>query len=262
MNSKKLGQNFLQDISIIKQIVKALDISKDDIVVEIGAGSGNLTRELVKEKKLIYALEFDRDLAEKLRKKITESNLCIHVGDARIIQPEEFLNSNDYKLVGNLPYYAANRIMRNFLYSRNPPSMAVIMLQKEVAQKLICMQGKNSFLSVNFGIHWASTILRYVSPEVFIPKPKIESAIVLMKRKENPLIKYEELSLFFNLLKWGFNSPRKKIYNSISSGLHLKIQDIKDLLIESGLDPNQRPETISIESWVNLFYVWKRSKKI
>ena len=83
-----------------------------------------------------------------------------------------------------------------------------------------------------------------------------------MKRKENPLIKYEELSLFFNLLKWGFNSPRKKIYNSISSGLHLKIQDIKDLLIESGLDPNQRPETISIESWVNLFYVWKRSKKI
>ena len=152
--------------------------------------------------------------------------------------------------------------MRNFLYSRNPPSMAVIMLQKEVAQKLICMQGKNSFLSVNFGIHWASTILRYVSPEVFIPKPKIESAIVLMKRKENPLIKYEELSLFFNLLKWGFNSPRKKIYNSISSGLHLKIQDIKDLLIESGLDPNQRPETISIESWVNLFYVWKRSKKI
>ena len=186
MNSKKLGQNFLQDISIIKQIVKALDISKDDIVVEIGAGSGNLTRELVKEKKLIYALEFDRDLAEKLRKKITESNLCIHFGDARIIQPEEFLNSNDYKLVGNLPYYAANRIMRNFLYSRNPPSMAVIMLQKEVAQKLICMQGKNSFLSVNFGIHWASTILRYVSPEVFIPKPKIESAIVLMKRKENP----------------------------------------------------------------------------
>ena len=107
MNSKKLGQNFLQDISIIKQIVKALDIGKDDTIVEIGSGSGNLTRELVKENNLIYALEFDQNLGEKLRKNITDPNLRIHIGDARIIQPEEFLNSDDYKLVGNLPYYAA-----------------------------------------------------------------------------------------------------------------------------------------------------------
>tara|TARA_B100001750_G_C15477814_1_gene583556 strand:- start:202 stop:990 length:789 start_codon:yes stop_codon:yes gene_type:complete len=262
MNSKKLGQNFLQDISIIKQIVKALDIGKDDTIVEIGSGSGNLTRELVKENNLIYALEFDQNLGEKLRKNITDPNLRIHIGDARIIQPEEFLNSDDYKLVGNLPYYAANRIMRNFLYSKNPPIMAVIMLQKEVAQKLISLQKKNSFLSVNFGIHWTSTILRYVSREVFIPKPKVESAIVIMKRKENPLIEYEHLSLFFNLLKWGFNSPRKKIYNSISSGLNLSVQDIKNLLLDSGLDPDQRPETISVEAWVNLFYVWNNSKKI
>jgi len=261
MNSKKLGQNFLQDISIIKQIVKALDIGKDDTIVEIGSGSGNLTRELVKKDNLIYALEFDRNLGEKLKKTITGLNLHIHICDARIVQPQEFLNSNDYKLVGNLPYYAANRIMRNFLFSRNPPIMAVIMLQKEVARKLVSAQGKNSFLSVNFGIHWTSTILRYVSSTVFIPKPKVESAIIVMKRKENPLVEYDQLSSFFNLLKWGFNSPRKKIYNSISSGLKLDLKDIKILLLKSGLDPDQRPETIKIEEWVNFFYVWTNSKK-
>lgn len=240
MPKKSMGQNFLIDENIVKKIVKAGNVNKKDIIVEIGPGTGSLTLELAKHAKKVIAIEKDEKLASQLKIKNTE----IIVGDAL----EEIKKiPGKYKVVSNIPYYLTSFLIRTLLELENKPIEIILLIQKEVAKR-ICSP-KNNILSLSVNYYAKPEIVGYVSKNCFYPKPKVDSAIIKItpnkKKKNNEL---------FKIIKLGFTHPRKTLVNN------LKEIKIEDFLKNRGLDLKIRPEKLSIKDWLDLQSFIQRKK--
>lgn len=240
--NKRLGQNFLVDKSAILKIVKAAEISGSDTILEIGPGTGALTKELVKKAKQVIAVEKDRRMAETLKK---ESNLKIINED--ILKMETPFGN--YKVVANIPYYATSPIIRKFLEAKNPPELMVLTIQKEVAQRICAKPPDMNILAVSVQFYAQPEIISYISKNSFWPKPKVDSAIIKIQPKSRPALPE---SVFFEVVKAGFKQPRKQLVNNLLKGLKISRKEAEILLKKAGIEPKQRPETLSVQNWMEL----------
>ncbi len=276
---KEFGQNFLVNKGVLKKIVDASDLKKDDVVLEVGPGPGVLTLELAKKVKKVIAVERDKKMVKILERVLEQEDIKnVKILNADIlklnIEPETWnikrdkkintktitskfqnlnsethkLQTTNYKLIANIPYNITSSLIRKFLETKNKPTEIILMIQKEVAQR-ICKKDKMSLLSLSVLFYAEPKILFYVSKKSFFPAPKVDSAIIKITPKEN-LEKNPEI--FFKLIKAGFSSPRKLLIKNLSEGLTLEKDDLKKLFEKINLNPKIRAEDLKLQDWLNL----------
>ncbi|MCP6719172.1 MAG: 16S rRNA (adenine(1518)-N(6)/adenine(1519)-N(6))-dimethyltransferase RsmA, partial [Patescibacteria group bacterium] len=212
---KRLGQNFLIDEMALEGIIKASNLSKSDIVLEIGPGLGNLTLELAKNVKKVVAIEKDKEMIKILKEVLGDSNIKnveIIQKDVLKFDPQYKILSAKYKLVANLPYYITSPVIRKFLELKKPPRLMVLTLQKEVAQRICSKPPKMSILSVSVQFYAQPEIISFISKESFWPQPKVDSAIIkIVPHKIKVPWSPEIRDQFFRIVKAGFSQPRKQL---------------------------------------------------
>lgn len=252
--NKRLGQNFLVNRGIIEKIITAAELTKTDTVLEIGPGHGALTFELAQKAGTVIAIEKDKALAELLRAKLTEQN----IGNVEVIEGDilKFLVSSfqfqvlSYKVVANIPYYLTSALIRQLLELEHPPERIILTIQKEVAQRIVAHEGKESILSLAVKFYADAAILFYVSRGSFSPAPNVDSAVIaITPRKEKQVVTPEA---FFAVVKAGFSAPRKKLLGNLATGLSLEKEAIAPILASLGIDAHARPEQIPLAQWVAL----------
>ena len=246
---KQLGQYWLKQKSVLNKIIDSADLKKEDLVIEIGPGLGILTKELAEKAGKVIAIEKDSSLIHILRENLQElKNIEIIFGDAL---KTDFNHFKDYKIVANLPYYAATAIIRKLLESETKPKLMILMLQKEVAQRICPKSSKMSLLAISIQLYADAKIIDYVSKNAFSPKPKVDSAIIKIK----PLTNNREsvnIDLFFKIVKAGFSQPRKQLLNNLSKNLKLPKEEIKIWLNNNDIDSIKRGQDLNLNDWLAL----------
>jgi len=246
--SKRLGQNFLINKKVLQRIIQTANLSKKDIVLEIGPGLGTLTQELAQRAKKVIAVEKDKRMVEILKDVLKDrQNIEIIHGD---ILKDCIRGTVPYKIVANIPYYLTSPLIRLFLESKKPPQEMVLLIQKEVAQRICAKPPKMSLLAIAVQFYSQPKIISYVSKKSFWPQPKVDSAIIKIGRIKKP--KNINIEKFFQVVKAGFSSPRKQLANNLSQKLNLDREKIKKTLTQCRLDIQVRAENLSIEDWIKL----------
>ena len=249
--SKKLGQNFLIDRDVLRKIIQAADLKPSDIVLEIGPGLGILTIELAKSAKKVIAVEKDKKMCEILKQTLDVRNVRnVRIVNNDILNTKYELPNTKYKLVANLPYYITSPVIRKFLEAENKPKEMILMVQKEVGQR-ICSKDKMSLLSVAVQFYAKPEIISYVSKKSFYPQPKVDSAIIKIVPQPFPKI---DTKKFFNLVKAGFSSKRKFLINNLSRELKIVNCKLKIVFDQIELGQKLRAENLSIQNWLKLFH--------
>jgi 16S rRNA (adenine1518-N6/adenine1519-N6)-dimethyltransferase len=249
--SKKLGQNFLIDEDVINVLTSTSQLNSTDTVLEIGPGLGAITKELAKKVKRIKAVEKDKFLAEKLKNNLNNDNVEVINKDFLNLNLNDFLPVN-YKVVSNLPFSVTTPIIRKLLSENPTPKLISLIVQKEVAERIVATEEKHNFLSVL--IHFKATpkIITKVSRNSFWPAPKVDAAIL----KLTPHNKFPEDTSFYNkffkVVEAGFLHPRKQIKNNLSYLPNYSKEEIKKVLDRLSIDYRKRPEKISLKNWVAL----------
>jgi 16S rRNA (adenine1518-N6/adenine1519-N6)-dimethyltransferase len=258
--NKAFGQNFLVDRDVLLHIVEAAEIDADDQILELGAGTGVLTRELAKRARRVVAVELEREMLSLLTKTTHNyTNVEIIERNLLYVDPGKIFGSDSYKLVANLPYYVASPTFRHFLESANPPRLFVVMVQYEVAQRIIAAPGDLSMLGVSIQFYGEPKIIAHVPARAFYPAPKVDSAILRIDLKDEVPLTPGQRDSFFRLVQAGFSERRKQLHNSLAHGLHRKNADVRPWLLAAHIDPSRRAETLSIEDWLQL---WHETEKI
>jgi len=252
--NKAFGQNFLVDRAILQRIIEAAEIEPTDQVLEVGAGTGVLTRELAKHARRVVAVELERDMLALLTKTTGEfRNVELLARNLLYLDPQEVFEQEPYKLVANLPYYITAPTFRHFLESGNAPRLLVVMVQYEVAQRIVAGPGDLSLLGVSIQFYGQPKIIAHVPARAFYPAPKVDSAILRVDvRKQVPLTP-EQRDSFFRLVQAGFAERRKQLHNSLTHHLHQKNEEVRASLMAANIDPSRRAETLSIEDWLRLW---------
>ena len=252
---KSLGQNFLMDGRVRAKIVDAADISPDDTIMEIGPGRGFLTKGLAEQAGRVVAVELDDGLVPRLRETFADlGHVEIVHGDARTIDIGSLVGAaREYKVVANLPYYAATPIVRRFLEATHKPTTLVVMVQKEVGLEMTAPPGKMGILSVATQVYGSARIVTSVPPKAFRPSPNVTSAVVRIDTYSEPLVAFDSADTFFTLVRAGFSAPRKQIHNSLKNGLEIGSEQVMALLQSAGISPTRRAQTLSIDEWRDLY---------
>ena len=256
---KSLGQNFLVDRRIVSRIIAAADLTLDDIALEIGPGRGILTRSLAERAASLTAVELDDHLAAVLTDEFAaQSHVRVVHADAREVDIASIVpHDTPYKLIANLPYYAAQPIIRRFLEAERKPTLMVVMVQREVARNMTAKPGEMSLLSVATQLYGKPRIVASVPPRAFRPAPKVTSAIVRIDVYPQPSIALDSIDGFFTLVRAGFSAPRKQIHNCLQQGMSVSRAEAEAMLSDSGIDPRRRPQTLSLDDWGDLYATWR-----
>jgi len=253
---KRFGQNFLLDESALADIVKSADLQKTDQVLEIGPGLGVLSLKLVNLVDKLVLVELDRDLAGFLNGQFIDNDkVVLQQADALELDWEQFF-AGPYKVVANIPYNITGLLFRKISLLNHKPERLVLLVQKEVAERLIAKPGDLSVLALIMQFFYKIKIARKVGRMAFYPAPKVDSAVILLERRFD----YEEIwqkykldnQSFFQLIKIGFSAKRKKLSNNLASGYHQSVDWGKNLLLKAGLSENTRAEDLSMEDWLKI----------
>ncbi len=254
---KKLGQNFSVSFSALKKTVQAAELKASDLILEIGSGTGSLTKELAKTAKKVLAVEKDKFLFSLLKQNLAEQkikNIELVNADARFVDFEKILKKSKYKAVANLPFYLTAMIIRKFLESKNKPEVMVFLVQKEMAQRISAKPPKMNKLAASVQFYAAAEIAGYVSKKSFWPKPKVDGAII----KITPFGKMPatEAKLFFQVVNCGFSQPRKQLINNFANLKKVFPRITKKKIIfwleKNQIEPTRRPETLTVGEWRKL----------
>ena len=257
---KSFGQNFLVDRSVLQRIVEAADLTAGEQVLELGAGTGVLTRELARHARRVVAVELERDMLSLLTATTRHlANVEVIQRNLLYVDPIEVFGSQAYKLVANLPYYITAPTFRHFLESANPPRLLVVMVQYEVAQRIVAGPGDLSLLAISIQFYGKPEIIAHVPARAFYPAPKVDSAILRVEMKEEIPLTRKERDSFFRLVQAGFSERRKQLHNSLAHGLHRKNIEVQTWLTTANIDPSRRAETLSIEEWLGLWQEMRAS---
>ena len=252
---KSLGQHWLKDPEILADIAEAAELTSDDVVLEIGPGLGTLTSRLLARANSVTAVEFDADLARKLPGQFPGKKLTVVNQD--ILQFNLNQLPKDYKVVANVPYYITSKIVEKLMTAENKPSIAVLLVQKEVAERIAAEAGNISILSVSVQIFAEAELDIEVPSQFFTPPPKVDSQVVVLRTRNNPLITPEDQRDFFRIVKAGFSAKRKKLRSSLSGGLGIDKSVAEELLKNAGISPDARAEDLAIEDWRRLLKEWR-----
>lgn len=250
---KDLGQHWLNDSFSLNEICHYADIQEGDFVLEIGPGKGALTENLLKRGATVHAVEFDvqavKYLKGKFTKQLSNYSIIIEHADIRKIDFRKFSN---YKVVANIPYYLTSNLIKILSETSNPPELVVLLIQKEVAERVCAKPGNLSILGITSQFYWECSLGIEVPAILFTPPPKVDSQVVILKRKHQDRIEVDTKK-FFRLIKCGFSSKRKTLVNSLSGGLRISKSE-SDMLVKSlKLNENIRPQELSMEDWHQLY---------
>lgn len=254
MPKKSLGQHWLFDEPSLDAIVAAAHIQPGDTVLEIGPGLGPLTKKLVEKAQHVIAIELDIYLAANLPSRVPAKNLSVVHADFLDFDLSQL--PPHYKVVANVPYYVTSLIVRRLLESPTSPSRAVLLVQKEVAERLAAKPGDMSILGISAQFYADVSLGVAVPAGKFDPPPKVDSQVVILDVRRQPLFPDIDTKLFFRVVKAGFSEKRKTLRNSLSGGLHVSKDDVAIMLQKAGVDPAARAETLDMQAWHNIAHVF------
>lgn len=260
---KSLGQNFLIDPNILKRIVDHADITKETGAIEIGPGIGALTEHLARSSKKVVAFEIDQRLLPILNETLSpyDNVEIIHrdvlKADVKAVMEEKFADIRDVMVVANLPYYVTTPIIMKLLEEKLPIRGIVVMLQKEVAERITAHPGTKEYGSLSIAIQYYTTaeVVMTVPKTVFIPQPNVDSAIIRLTLREKPAVEMVDEAFFFQVIKASFAQRRKTILNNLTNQLPFGKEKKDSILIaleSSQIDPGRRGETLSIQEYARL----------
>lgn len=249
-----LGQHFLVEPKYLDQIVEAAEPLSGETVLEIGPGMGVLTQRLCREAREVYAVEIDSKMVEILKTAcIKFANLTVRNLDIRTMDPTGL---GSYKLVANLPYYITSKIIRKFLEEKNLPKEMVLLVQKEVAQRICAVPPRMSTLAISVQFYGKPKMIDIVPREAFYPTPQVDSAILKIETYKTPIFHDVNPEKFFRLVKAGFSEKRKQLANSISGSFGEDKNKITEILKKAGIHPERRAETLTLAEWRTLYKVY------
>jgi 16S rRNA (adenine1518-N6/adenine1519-N6)-dimethyltransferase len=253
MAKKHLGQNFLKSIKHINLVVSSAKVSSFDTVLEIGPGKGALTKKLLDTGAKVFAIEKDKDLIPFLSQKFEEeikSGQFILLEDDALTFDLSVLPPN-YKFVANIPFYITGAILERFLEAKNQPSAMSLIVQKEVAERIVVKDGKQSILSVSVSVFGSPKYVSKISARYFSPAPKVDSAILLIDEIKNPFKNAAEKDKFFKIVKTGFAGKRKTLFKNLLN-LGISREKLEEIFAKLNLDLKIRAEKLSIKDWLDL----------
>jgi len=257
---KALGQNFLVDERILQRILAAAEVSSADAVLEIGAGLGTLTEALAERVQRLVAVEIDRCLVNFLRQRLAAfPNTRIVQGDilsldiCQLLQREPVEAIVPFKVVANIPYYITSAVLRHLLETPVRPQLIVLMVQREVAQRIVATQGQMSLLAVSVQFYGEPSITGRVPAQAFYPVPNVDSAIVRIVPHDRLPLSGDDVAVFFRVVRAGFGQRRKQLRNSLAHGLALPVNLIARTLAVAGIERQRRAQTLSVGEWVILY---------
>lgn len=251
--NKKFGQNFITDTNLLSAIISDANITKDDLVVEVGAGAGTLTRELSSCAKRVISYEIDTNLRGVLEDRLQDlSNVEVRFKDIMKVKPEELEELGEFKVVANLPYYITTPITMFFLEQCKNASSVTIMVQKEVAERFIAKSGTSEYgaITVAVDFYGDAKITRKVNRKMFFPVPNVDSAMLNIIRRD----KYhpDNKLVFLKTVKSAFSMRRKTLSNNLMSAFNFDRETADDVIINAGFDKSIRGERLSTLDFVNL----------
>jgi 16S rRNA (adenine1518-N6/adenine1519-N6)-dimethyltransferase len=245
---KGLGQNFLQDESALQKIVSVADIQPDDSILEIGPGLGSLTRYLALVSQSVTAVELDEHLFPALQATLAPyANVRLVHGDILELNSAKLMETPEYVVVANIPYYITSAVIRHLLESPSRPRRIVLTVQREVAERICARAGGMSLLALSVQVYGKPSIEKTIPAAAFYPSPKVDSAVVKIEIYPEPVIPSAHLDNFFRLAKAGFSQKRKTLRNSL--GALVGREQAESFLTGAGIDPMRRAETLSLEEW-------------
>lgn len=256
--SKKLGQNFLIKRGIVDEIVKAADLQEGEPVLEIGPGIGTLTQGLAQSGANVTAIELDTRLLEVLDTTLAQySNVTIVHGDVLKLDVPSIMNNEPFKVVANLPYYITTPIIMSLLESRLPIERLVVMVQKEVALRMVAKPGTKDYgaLSVAVQYYTKPDIVLDVPPKSFLPAPAVTSSVIRCVLRDQPPMDVVDEKLFFRVVKAGFAQRRKTFANTMKT-TGLSKDRIEELLAKANIDGQRRGETFTLQEFADVANAW------
>ncbi len=255
---KSLGQNFLMDHNALLKIVRDAGVGPGDQVLEIGAGLGGLTRVLAIAAKQVVAVELDPHLFPALA-SVTESfnNVRLIQGDVLEIWPGDLFPEGEFMVVANIPYYITSAVIRHLLELAIKPSRIVLTMQREVAERILNRDEKMSLLSLSVQVYGQARIASQIPAECFYPRPKVDSSVLIIDVYAKPMLSGEGMHWLFQLAHAAFNQKRKMLRSSLRSFLGGDAEVVSTILGKAGIDPGQRPESLSLEDWIRLTEIVK-----
>ena len=250
MPDKSLGQHWLKDRLVIEAIADCADLESTDVVLEVGPGLGTLTSVLLDRAGEVTAVEFDPELSRKLPGQFPGKRLKVINEDILSFDTNKIPHL--YKVVANVPYYITSKIVQKFSTCTNMPQLMVLLVQKEVAERIVADVGQMSLLSLSAQIYWEVSLGPIVGREWFTPPPKVDSQVVIFNKRHTPLVEEHDEKMFFRVAKAGFSERRKKLRSSLSGGLRLDKKTVDDILARSGIGLEARAQELSISDWKKL----------
>lgn len=250
MPNKSLGQHWLKDRDVLAHIADCANLQPNDTVLEIGPGLGTLTSELLRRSKRVVAVEFDEELARKLPAQFPGKNLEVIQSD--ILSFDLSNLPSGYKVVANVPYYITSKIVQLLMTAGNKPSIAVLLIQKEVAERLAARPGDMSILAISAQLFADVSVGDVVKAALFTPPPKVDSQVVILKTRAVPFLTDVTEKEFFRVVKAAFSAKRKKLRSSLSAGLGISKDELEVYLEKAKISPDVRAENLSLDDWVAL----------
>lgn len=252
---KGLGQHWLNDEASLQAIVAAAKLQPDDVVLEIGPGQGNLTQHLTKLAGKVVAVEMDRQLVKQLKRQPATN---LQVVEADILNFDLMQLPSGYKVVANIPYYLTSNLLRILSESPNPAKLMVLLVQKEVAQRIAAQPGQMSLLAVSVQLYYQPELGVVVPAKLFQPPPKVDSQVVVLQRRTQPLFEDLDVKGFFRVVKAGFSERRKKLRSSLAGGLRISKEEVDKILKQANINPDGRAQELSLEQWYQLYLIFKK----
>lgn len=255
---KSLGQNFLISPRIVEAIVQTGELKEGEIVVEIGPGKGTLTKMLLETGAHIKAIEKDDRLIPILKRdfqeEIAEGKLELIHGDILETDVDTLNLQAPYKVIANIPYYITGALIRNFLSAEIKPSLMILMVQKEVADRIIARDNKESILSLSIKAYATSSLVMNVSRGNFFPIPNVDSAVIKLSNIQNPFENKAAEERFFEIVKSGFAQKRKKLISNLEKVMpeEMPKEKLKQIFEKLELNENTRAEDVPLETWLKI----------
>lgn len=257
---KSLGQHFLTSPRILGQVLRAADIGPQDIVLEVGPGLGHLTRMLAERAKRVVAVEVDERMVAALREQLGHyAGLHLVQGDILQLDIVSLMRDPDthqvppYKVAANIPYYITSALLRQILEAKPRPQIVVLMLQREVAQRIIARPGQMSLLAVSVQFFGRPVLVARIPAAAFRPAPKVDSAIVRIEPHAQLALDDALVPAFFQVVRAGFSQRRKQLRNSLAASLRMDLGLLEQSLERAGIDGRRRAQTLDIGEWVALY---------
>jgi 16S rRNA (adenine1518-N6/adenine1519-N6)-dimethyltransferase len=266
---KSLGQNFLIDPVHRARIVAAGELTRADAVLEIGAGDGSLTALIAAQAGRVVAVELDHRWIAALEERFRlQPHVSVIAGDILEMELGELMSvlgdplasetvldngaGARFKVIANLPYYITANVIRKLLESGNPPSLLVLTVQREVAERIVSVPPHMSLLAVSVQLYCTAQVVDHIPAGAFYPPPKVNSAVLRLVRRRAPLFPELKVEDFFEVVRAGFSQPRKQLRNSLSAGLRVSPVQAAGWLLAAQVSPQRRAETLTLQEWGRL----------